>query len=315
MSGQVSEAGDGRGAVRRLSMGGYWCVLGAATVAFLLLTRGERWHPLEIWGAILWSYALIPLLVAVPAWARDRWDVRGFIADTISIASVKFAVTYVLMTLAWAIAGPEFSAPLAPVAGAQPAPPSPPEPTRLPPERLGRVWGEVRDASGRPLDGVIVHVASGLEGIVYRPPPQPLVLHGGPAGTRPSPAWLQAHQELILRSSDGRLHTCRGSDRSGRQLFNFPIIARERPLPRVVPRGLGLVRLECTVHPTEPSSALLVLSHPFVTRTAGGGAFSWEGVPAGELELAARRGAGPGVRRSVRLEAQRGVRVVLELPD
>ena len=72
--------------------------------------------------------------------------------------------------------------------------------------------------------------------------------------------------------------------------------------------------LRCNVHPTEPTSRLLVLSHPFFARTDAAGKARLAGVPAGSLRVAAALADGSAGEEAVALAAgaTREVRIVIE---
>jgi len=167
----------------------------------------------------------------------------------------------------------------------------PPPATPVAAEATGTVSGTVRDGAGQPVSGALVWIQEGLEAYVFPPPAGPAVLVNRGAGFEPRFEIVRAFQPLSLRSGDDELHTAVFSDRRGKRLANYPVIpGEERSL--MFDRGLGWIHVRCSAHgEAEPGCDLLVLASAFVTRTDAGGAFSFQGVPAGSLRLATRTGA------------------------
>ena len=73
--------------------------------------------------------------------------------------------------------------------------------------------GEIRDASGAPVAGVLVYVSAGLEEVVPPRPVQPAVLHWPPRlahSTVPELLTIaQRYQPLQVHARDGRMHALR----------------------------------------------------------------------------------------------------------
>lgn len=77
---------------------------------------------------------------------------------------------------------------------------------------------------------------------------------------------------------------------------NLPVNPAGRRIVFEEPRGVLDVR--CTVHSNEPPSTLVLINHPFFTRTAADGSFAISGVPALEVELAiVANGFAPKIHR------------------
>ena len=256
------------------------------------------WETLDVTRVdenIWWSYAPIPLLVAAAlAWER-KWSWSAYAIEMLRLTLVKFAITYVVANTLWVIAGAP-PAPTEATSAIQAEDPQgiftlreAPAATPLDAGQLGALEGRVTDAAGAPVAGAFVWVAEGLEGHVFEPPSEPLVLRHDGHVYSPSMAVVQAFREVELVADGDALHTVYAvrAD-SGRRLFNdaFPPGTRRRVS---FPRSYGLVTLGCRVpdHEHEPTS-LLVVDHPFAAVTDADGRFAFDGVPAGELVLSAQ---------------------------
>src|SRR5262245_53204662 len=91
---------------RLLSPRKLWLCVGASLAVFLL-ADGPVWkHPWAVDRAILWSYAVIPLLVAVSlAFEKNlRW--LPFLLATLEVTLWKFGATYALAHTVWLVVPP-----------------------------------------------------------------------------------------------------------------------------------------------------------------------------------------------------------------
>jgi hypothetical protein len=101
--------------------------------------------------------------------------------------------------------------------------------------------------------------------------------------------------EVRVASRDGVLHTIHLRE-LGKSVENRPLPPGAAPsvLP---PLAVGLYHLACDNHLGE-STWLLVVDHPYVTRTDAAGRFAFAGAPAGDARLAALAPAGGGLARA-----------------
>ena len=95
---------------------------------------------------------------------------------------------------------------------------------------------------------------------------------------------VRRSDSLVVINRDATLHTVRFAI-GGRAHSSQPLPASPTPRALVLP-GPGLYRLSCANHGSE-SAWLLVLDHPYVTRTDETGLFALEDVPLGELNATA----------------------------
>ena len=282
----------------QLSRGAFALSLLVLLAIFALLNPIWEEHAMSAWDQnIGWSYAPIPLLVLVFLVLERKWSGPAFLLETLKLTFVKFVLTFLAANAIWGVwgtPGTGIESGMAVVgearaSGFEPRPA--PAPTPLGDRVLGTLEGVVRDAQERPVPGAIVWVSEGLEGLVFRPPAEELVLEQRGAGYEPGLALVQAWQGLRLRSSDRELHTLVLRERRGRHLANFPLIAGGE-LELMFARHRGPLELSCSVHgAAEPPSLLVVSGTPFHARTDAQGRFHLDGVPSVPVVLSAM---GPG---------------------
>ena len=139
--------------VHRLS-GRQFALVYTIAIGTFLLVNGPVWrHPFDLDSSIIWSYLVIPVLVAAClTWSR-RLGVLSLIANTVETVLVKFGVTYTAALVLWIVSGgpPPRVAEASPppqVTAAAPAP----EGTPVVIENHGRGFGAVTAAAGQPLE-------------------------------------------------------------------------------------------------------------------------------------------------------------------
>ncbi|HVY47662.1 MAG TPA: carboxypeptidase-like regulatory domain-containing protein [Minicystis sp.] len=294
----------------RLTRLQFWSIFGVALAIFLFAT-GPVWR--HVWSigvlndAILWSYVPIPLMVTGALAYKRRLTLRAFFLDTLELTLLKYTVTFGLALVLWSIHEPppvvfDYHAPR-PLLAASPPPP----PTPIDPARAGAVTGIVSDASGRAVEGALVYVAAGLEGVVFAPPKQVVTVQNDGASIRPSLAGAVLGQPIEARSSDGRMHTLVATA-GGATIFNVPLLPAGTPRPVEVKEAHGPMELRCTVHPNERHAVLAVLSHPFFALTGADGRYRFAGVPEGRVRVAVTRdGKAVDASRDVLVEGRRDV--------
>lgn len=277
-----------------------WGFLGVA-VAIFLFASGPVWeHPWDIGAlnrAIFYSYAPLPVLVLIGLAYKRRLGIRAFVVDLLVLTLLKYSITFGIALVLWSVQSAPPSAAQTNVASPRkglsvappPAPTPAPPPTPIPEERAGVVRGIVLDGDGKPVKGALAYIAAGLEAWVFAAPQQEVALENRGAGIEPALAIAQLRQPIAARSTDGHLHTFIATQ-GGTTLLNLPLLSSGVPTPIAFAEAHGVIELRCSVHQhlgTEARSTLLVLTHPFSTITGEDGRFSWSGVPAGALRLAA----------------------------
>ena len=247
----------------------------AAALAIFFFWAGPVWrHPWSIDASVYWSYAAIPALVAGVLFAARKWGWRAFLLGTLEVTLLKFGITYGLATVMWATAG---------------EPPAPPPP-KMPGVAAARVErhapSEVGELGGRTAPGALVWIDGGLDAYSFAVAPGAAELHNDGRGFEPAMVTLQVGQPLHASVTDGRTHTLHAKDDKTGALRNLAIPSG---VPRTIEfaRPMGLVEVNCLVHPGEKPSWLLVVDHPFFTRADDKGRFAWQGVPAGKVRVAA----------------------------
>jgi hypothetical protein len=322
-------------ALPRLTRFQLWSIFAIAVTIFLFGT-GPVWrHPWSMAAfnmAVLYSYLPIPLMVAAGLAFHRRLGVRALFLDTLELVLLKYSVTFAIALALWAAVPTPPPAPPAVTAGlstgqaddsADPAP----SPTPIAPERTGALAGVVLDGAGLPqaghdgghphTPGALVFVEAGLEAYVFPVPAAPVVLENDGSGITPKLAAAQLHQPILARSTDGHLHTLVG-EKDGAALFNVPLLGSGAPSRVRVVEAHGVAEVRCSAHQhtgAEERAHLAVFAHPFFAITGADGRFSFSGVPAGALRLAAwARGRGR-VAREVTLQAGGSVEVRLPLGE
>jgi hypothetical protein len=296
----------------------------ALVVTLFLLVRGPVWrHPWDaaaLDAAIFWSYLPIPFLVTGGLLLARRFSWRFLFLESMVIVLVKYAITFSMALVFWAVNGLPPPPPKAPPpAKTAVVTPPPPPPTKIAPEQTGVARGVVKDASGKPVAGAFVYVASGLEAFVFAPPDTPVRVENDGKSVRASsdadaalklPAGLvvaRAGQTIQGRSLDAHLHTLVASGDGAGTTFNIPMMSSGVWSSVVVREPAKVSRLKCTVHPEgEAPGYLVVLDHPFYAATAADGAFRIEGIPAAKIALAAWHPTSGAATTDVTITAREG---------
>jgi hypothetical protein len=299
---------DPHRAVKRLGRAEFWaCFLGAMAVFFL--AQGPLWrHRWQLDISILYSYLVVPVLVAAALAYRKKWSLGSFALGTLEVTVWKFGATYVIAHTLWMFSPPPPKAP-APPESAVVERESPVVPTPIAKEATGAVTGEISGAKGA---RVIVYIASGLEAYTFTPSTAGANLQVGNA-IDPAVSVAELNQELRARSSDGRLHTLIANIDDA-DLFNVPLQSSGAWSSAKVRRGQGVAQLRCAVHPhSGETGSLVVVRHPFHTELAGDGHFAWEGVPAGRVTVAALGSVGRDATTDVQVVAGGSAQAGLKL--
>lgn len=264
-------------------------------VAQFFIGHGPVWRRGINWDySILYSYASIPILVALALALKRRLAWVPWLLHSIEIGCVKFGVTAgFLLALLIIRGGPGFDG------GTKGASPtevvSPSRPTaksvtsvhiRARDANGGTVNGTIRGQDGQPLPGALAYIANEVPGASTEVPVEPLLIKIGGDGFTPSVSVGYRGQPLRLFSVDQRLHTTRATWPDHGWEFNVAV-PPSGPVP-VQWRHTGLAQLHCTVHDRkEPDGHVLLSPHPFFSETAADGSFEIPGVPEGDYTLAA----------------------------
>lgn len=258
-------------------------------IALGLFARGAGpvWRdPWNIDAAVYLSYLAIPPLVAGLALATRRFSWPRLAVDSIGVAATKFAITYVAAVILWAFAGdPPRDAPTVAAPGVDASP----APTPRPPAEatVGDLVGTVTGPDHVPRPDVLVWLELDPRGAVWAPGP-PVALTMGTGGLSPRAAAVTTWQRLEVASTDGRLHTLVGAGSDGPAIFNVAVPAGGRG-GAMLTEPLGAVPVRCGVHASEPSGTLVVLPHPFATRSDAEGRFALHRVPEGPASVRVER--------------------------
>lgn len=253
----------------------------------------DPWNMSLVDRAIGWSYAPIPIFVAIVLYAKKRLEPKGLLLDTMALTFAKFAVTAVFaLTFWWKTKPPAEAAPIAlpPAETTKTAP----VPTPIAREDRGDVEVKVTDANGAPARGALVFVASGLERYVFAPPKEAVEITNDGRGFEPRVLAAMIGQTIEARSTDGELHSMmarRGDD----ALFHAPLLRSGAP-SRVTADEAGEYTLTCVAHQSahEAAARLVVLTHPYFARTDDRGVAKLEGVPKGSIVIEARTASASG---------------------
>jgi plastocyanin len=140
-------------------------------------------------------------------------------------------------------------------------------------------------AKGGGLANVFVYVKSGLEGKVFAPAPQPVVLDQRGCRFQPRVVGLRAGQTLAVKNSDPVSHNVHPKPRNNRD-WNRQQPPQAPDLERRFPRPEIMIPVKCDVH-AWMKCYIGVVDHPFFAVTNATGGFALEGLPAGRYTVAA----------------------------
>jgi catechol 2,3-dioxygenase-like lactoylglutathione lyase family enzyme len=296
-------------------------ILAVALTQFFI-GHGNVWRKPFDWDrSILFSYLTIAGLVLVDLLLRRRLKLVSWFLHSLEIVGIKFGLTAGFLLLFLIASHPK---PVS-VSAEMPAPTEEPKvpvsapdarpPSILPPGSLGEISGAVVNLAGKPVEGALVFVSAGLEGLVFEAPRRPVTLEND--GTRfiPSLAVVQTGQPLVLRSANQELHTLLMMKRDRSWVFNVPMLGSGQERTVFLKEPKGLVHVQCTVHgKREAEAQLAILNHPFFATTGPDGSFKLSGVPSGTLTLSAVKNGEGEATSTLRLEGQARVSTRLSLP-
>jgi len=264
-----------------------WAMLVVLVALFLFAGKSPIWrNPFDIDQAVGLSYAPIPVLVAISLAVSRRLSLLTWLINTFEITLWKFGITYTIATVLWAVVPPKPDAPRPATTRTATAPTPPPPTTPWPDARRHELRGEVITSEGAPQPQALVYVADGLEDMVFPAPDEPGELRIVDGAFVDDVVVVMERQPLRASDDDRRLHPLqfrRPSD--GDVALVAPIVA-ELPSSPITTMGLeGWLHVECLLHGEK--TRLLVLRHPYFTRSDDEGRFTLAGVPDLEVTLAA----------------------------
>ena len=135
------------------------------------------------------------------------------------------------------------------------------------------------------LANVFVYVKEGLGDRTFTPPAEPVVFDQQGCMYTPHVFGVQVGQTLKILNSDPFLHNINAQAETNRPFnFGMPKKGDERERSFRVPEIM--VHIKCDVHPWMGAYAGVV-GHPFFATSGFDGAFSIEGLPAGDYTLEA----------------------------
>ncbi len=147
-----------------------------------------------------------------------------------------------------------------------------------------RQVSEVLTGEGNALQNVFVYVKDGLNGRMYAPPTEPVVLDQKRCEYVPHVLGIQVGQPLEIRNSDPLLHNIRADAQINRG-FN-----QGQPVPMSTTKTFAtaevMVPIKCDVH-AWMRAHIGVLDHPFFAVTGADGTFSLKNLPAGTFTIEA----------------------------
>ncbi|MFQ5670770.1 MAG: carboxypeptidase regulatory-like domain-containing protein [Acidobacteriota bacterium] len=135
------------------------------------------------------------------------------------------------------------------------------------------------------LKDVFVYVKAGLEGKTYPVPSEPVTFDQKGCQYIPHVIGLRAKQTLKILNNDDTLHNIHALPSKNKQ-FNIamPKFKKEQDVSFDQPEVM--IRVKCEVHPWM-GAWIGVLDHPFFSVSDDQGAFSLEGLPAGQYTIEA----------------------------
>jgi hypothetical protein len=135
------------------------------------------------------------------------------------------------------------------------------------------------------LANVFVYIKSGLEGKVFEPPKEAVVLDQRGCMFVPRVVALQARQTLTVKNSDPVSHNIHPNPQNNRE-WNQQQSPGAPDLVRRFARPEVMIPVKCNVH-SWMRSYIGVLDHPYLAVTSENGDFAWSAVPPGNYTIAA----------------------------
>ena len=137
---------------------------------------------------------------------------------------------------------------------------------------------------GGGLANVFVYVKSGLTGS-YPAPAEKAMLNQQGCQYSPHVSGIMVGQTLVIKNSDPTLHNVHALPKKNEE-FNQGQPFQDMELEKTFDQAEVMVPFKCDVHPWM-SSYMGVMDHPFFAVTGADGAFSIDGLPAGDYVIEA----------------------------
>jgi len=286
----IGEEKPGERKYQGLSLWSFLVVLLVALSVFAFYNPIWTKPSAEAWDKnILMSYFVIPFLVLFALLFEKKLNLISWILNSLMASLVKFTVTIVASYSIWISTGfpisdvsqPNKKAPTKEKAALIPLP------TET--EKRGSLSGVVTDSAGIPIKDVLVRITKGLDQYSFEVPKDGVLVKDSSSSTVADIVIVRANQKLTFQASSSVLHTMAVSDEDGRLIMNVPRLSgRDETVS--FSDCYGITRAKCTVHQSkEHILYIVVVCNPFVVMTDSEGRFSFDSIPAGQIELTAWR--------------------------
>lgn len=260
-------------------------VLVLFSVALFLLWGGPLWTAGR--GASHVTRFAVSYLAVLPVAALLLFNARQLtwshlIAATCSAWGIKLVVT---SGLYFALAGGVGLAPAAPQAAVPHGEPKAAVSADYRPAKGHFDRGAIRGSllrAGAPVSGAVVLIDDPRPGLPLLATDEPARLTIGDSRHQGAVFLARSDQPLLVESDGAALHTLH-LYAGGRAILNVPIPAGERARSFTAPEP-GIYDVRCDTHPAERAT-LVVVEHPYATRTGERGEIELAGVATGPLEL------------------------------
>jgi plastocyanin len=135
------------------------------------------------------------------------------------------------------------------------------------------------------LANVFVYIKSGLEGKIFEPPKEAVMMDQRGCMFVPRVVAVRAGQTIAVKNSDPVSHNIHPRPRNNRE-WNQQQSPGAPDLARRFARSEVMIPVRCNVH-SWMKSYIGVMEHPYFAVTGEAGAFEWAAVPPGDYVVAA----------------------------
>lgn len=157
------------------------------------------------------------------------------------------------------------------------------EPTCMEQYSEGPFTQEVVVNDNGTLANVFVYVKTGLEGMTFSTPSEPVVLDQNGCRYEPHVLGVQTDQTLLIRNSDDVLHNIHPEPTNSRS-FNVSQPNQDMETERSFPAAEIMVPVGCDVHGWM-TAYIGVVDHPYFAVTGSDGSFELPNLPPGDYEV------------------------------